>query len=254
MLLAIDIGNTDTVVGVFRNGSPVDSFRVTSNRHLTADEAGFFITGLLERMKLGTEQIDRVVIGSVVPPLTPVFERASRKYLNCEPVTVTARIKLPVRVEIDNPDEVGADRIANAAAAFDRFGGPVIVVDFGTATTFDVVSHDGAYVGGVIIPGPKTAMADLARKAAQLFEIRIEPPERVVGKSTEGALKSGMFFGTVGQVDYIVDRILEETGFENCKIVATGGLASGIEKHSKHITLVEPGLTLYGLKLIAEMN
>jgi len=254
MLLAVDIGNTNTVVGVYRDGTLKDSFRVTSQQRVTSDEVGFFISGLLERMKIAPDQIDKVIIGSVVPPLTSVFEETARKYFGCFPVIVTARIKLPVKIEIDKPDEVGADRIANAAGAYDKFGGPVIVVDFGTATTFDVVSKEGAYIGGVIIPGPETSMAELARKAARLFEIRIEPPDSVVGKSTAGALKSGLFFGTVGQVDYIIERIIEETGFERCAIVATGGLATGIEKYSRHIKLVEPILTLEGLRLIAEMN
>lgn len=254
MLLAIDIGNTNTVVGVYEGGSLADSFRVTSQHNMTADEAGFSLTGLLQRMQITSDQIDKVVIGSVVPPLTAVFEETSRKYFGCTPVIVSAHIKLPVTIEIDKPDEVGADRIANAAAAFDKFGGPVIVVDFGTATTFDVVNNSGAYVGGVIIPGPETSMAELARKAARLFEIRIEPPDRVVGKSTAGALKSGLFFGTVGQVDYIIEKILEETKFESCVVLATGGLASGIEEHSRHIKQVEPNLTLDGLHLIAELN
>ena len=254
MLLAIDIGNTNTVVGVYDNSTLKGSFRASSRREMTADEAGFFITGLLNRMQVDPSKVKKVVIGSVVPPLTSVFEETSRKYFGCVPILVSARINLPVRVEIDNPDEVGADRIANAAAGFNRFGGPVIVVDFGTATTFDVVSKDGAYIGGVIIPGPETSMAELARKAARLFEIRIEPPDRVVGKSTAGALKSGLFFGTVGQVDYIIERIIEETGFVNCTVVATGGLASGIEKHLRHIKQVDPNLTLDGLRLIADMN
>ena len=210
MLLAIDIGNTNTVVGVYHDGTLKDSFRVTSQQRVTSDEAGFFISGLLERMKIAPDQIDKVVIGSVVPPLTSVFEESARKYFGCLPVIVTARIKLPVKIEIDKPDEVGADRIANASGAYDKFGGPAIVVDFGTATTFDIVSKEGAYIGGVIIPGPETSMAELARKAARLFEIRIEPPDSVVGKSTAGALKSGLFFGTVGQVDYIIERIIEE--------------------------------------------
>ncbi len=273
MLLAVDIGNTNTVVGVYDQAALKGSFRVASQHHMTADEAGFFVTGLLTRMNVEPSTVDKVIIGSVVPQLTTVFETTARKYFGCEPITVTARTKLPVRVEVDRPDEVGADRIANAAAGFNRFGGPVIVVDFGTATTFDVVNKEGAYVGGVIIPGPETAMADLARRAARLFEIRIEPPDRVVGKTTAGALKSGMFFGTVGQVDYIIERILDEQGWligrpprlpedktagvEACRsvvVVATGGLASGLEKHSRYIKLVDPNLTLDGLRLIAEMN
>jgi len=195
-----------------------------------------------------------VPAGPVVPPLTPVFERMAAEYFHCQPLVVTARLKLPVRVEIDKPDEVGADRIANAAAVYVKFGGPAIVVDIGTATTFDVVSRDGAYIGGVIMPGPETAMSSLARRAARLFEVRFEPPDRVVGKSTAGALKSGLFHGLVGQVDYLIEKIIAECGFDGCTVIATGGLAAGIEKHSRYIKQYDPNLTLEGLRLIAEGN
>ena len=250
MLLAVDIGNTDTVAGVFEGKTLKSSFRVSSVRPMTADEAGFFVTGLLQRMDVAREKIDSVVIGSVVPSLTPVFESASARYLHCSPVIVSAHIKLPIRIEIDLPDQVGADRIANSVAGFDKFGGPVIVVDFGTATTFDVVSSEGAYIGGVIIPGPETSMAELARRAARLFEVPFEKPSSVVGKSTTDALKSGLFFGTVGQIDYILEMILKETGFTDPSIVATGGLTNSIQNYSQHIRAVEPNLTLEGLRLI----
>ena len=254
MLLAIDIGNTNVVVGIFDRDQLTDSFRTTSQLDMTTDQASLFLGDLLEQKNLAPQQINKIVVGSVVPPLTSVFEQAVRKVFGVEAIMVTTQIKLPVKIEIDKPDEVGADRIANAAAVFERYGGPSIVVDFGTATTFDVISDEGAYIGGVIIPGPKTSMAELARRAAKLFEIKIEPPERVVGKSTAGALKSGLFFGTVGQVDYIIERIIDETGFENCTIVATGGLAGEIEKHSRYIKQVDPNLTLDGLRLIADIN
>lgn len=254
MLLAIDIGNTNTVVGVFKGDTLKDSFRVSSNTSLTADEAGFFISGLLERMHLSNEQIDRFVIGSVVPKLTPVFEITAKKYFSCFPLVVNSDASLPITIEIDRPRQLGADRIANSVAAFGKFGGPVVVVDFGTTTNFDVVNERGAFIGGVLLPGPETSMADLARRAAQLFEVRIEKPERVVGKSTEAALKSGLFYGTVAQIDFLLDRIIEEEKFDRLVVVATGGLAYGIEKHSKHIKLIEPNLTLDGLRLIAETN
>lgn len=254
MLLAIDIGNTNVVVGIFDRDRLMDSFRTTSQLEMTTDQASSYLGNLLEKENLAPHQFNKTVIGSVVPPLTSVFEQATRKVFGVEAIIVTAQIKLPVKIEIDQPDEVGADRIANAASVSKRYSGPSIVVDFGTATTFDIISDEGAYIGGVIIPGPKTSMAELARRAAKLFEIKIEPPERVVGKSTAGALKSGLFFGTVGQVDYIVERIIDETGFENCTIVATGGLAGEIEKHSRYIKQVDPNLTLDGLRLIADMN
>lgn len=254
MLLAIDIGNTNTVVGVYKGATLKDHFRVASNRSLTSDEAGFFCTGLLERMKVANEEIEKVVIASVVPPLTPTFEAMAKKYFGCQPIVVSSHIKLPITIQIDQPDQVGADRIANAVAGFTKFGGPVIIVDFGTATTFDIVNEAGAYIGGVIIPGPETSMAELARRAARLFEVRIEPPTSVVGKSTAGALKSGLFYGTVGQVDYIIEKIIEETGFARAAIVATGGLAGNMERFSTHVRLVDATLTLEGLRLIGDLN
>jgi len=254
MLLAIDIGNTHTVVGVYREATLKDHFRVASQDRLTSDEVGFFITGLLQRMHIANEEIEDVIIGSVVPGLTPVFEETARKYFGCMPTIVSASVKLPIKIDINRPDEAGADRIANSVAAFTKFGGPVIVVDFGTAVNFDIVNAEGTYIGGVLLPGPKTSMVQLAKRAARLFEIRIEKPDSVVGRSTAGALKSGLFYGTVGQVDFIIDKIIEETGFEKTRIIATGGLAGGIEKASRHIRLVEPTLTLEGLRLISVLN
>lgn len=254
MLLAIDIGNTNTVVGVYTGVTLRDHFRVASNRAMTSDEAGFFITGLLERMKIINEEIEKIVIASVVPPLTPVFERTARKYFGCDPILVSAHIKLPIKITIEQPDQLGADRIANGVAGFQKFGGPVIVIDFGTTTNFDIVDAAGNYIGGVLIPGPETSMTELARKAARLFEVRIEPPHHVIGRSTAEALKSGLFYGTVGQVDHLVDLILEEAKFTTARVVGTGGLAGNIEKYSRHIKLVEPALTLEGLRLIGEMN
>ncbi|MBD3258939.1 type III pantothenate kinase, partial [candidate division GN15 bacterium] len=245
-------GNTDTVVGVFDGEKLRDHFRVASDHRMTADQAGFFITGLLERMHVANEQVEDVVISSVVPQLTPVFEDTAKRYFGCVPVIVSARIKLPITIDVDRPDEVGADRIANAVAAYTRFGGPVIVIDFGTATTFDVVSAEGAYIGGVIIPGPKTSLGELARRAARLFEVRIEKPAAVVGRSTEGALKSGLYYGTVGQIDYLVQKIIEDTGFENVRIIATGGFAKVLQDVAESIKLVEPTLTLEGLRIINE--
>ncbi|MDH4156932.1 MAG: type III pantothenate kinase [candidate division Zixibacteria bacterium] len=254
MLLVIDIGNTNIVVGVYDGDVLKDHFRISSRPNLTSDEAGFFITGFLERLRLTNEQIDRVAMCSVVPSLTDVFETMAKKHLGCLPAVISARARLPIRIEIDQPDQVGADRIANAAAGYTKYGGPIIIVDFGTATNFDVVDETGAYIGGVLIPGPETSLSELARKAARLFEVRIEPPDSVIGKSTAGALKSGLFYGTVGQVDYIIDKIIEECSGKTFKVIATGGLARGIEKYSRHIKQVEPTLTLEGLRLISEMN
>jgi len=252
MLLAIDIGNTNTVVGLFDNSRLIDFFRVTSTRTMTSDETGFFVTGLLERMKVSREQIDSLVIGSVVPPLTPVYDKMARNFFNREPVIVSASIPLPIKIKIDEPEQVGADRIANAVAAKTLIGSPVIVVDFGTAINFDIVDQAGDYIGGVLLPGPETSMAELARRAAELFEVSFEPPGSVIGKNTRHALQSGLFHGTLGQIDYVLTKIIAEAGFDGCTVVATGGLATGIDKHSKYISRVEPTITLDGLRLIAE--
>ncbi len=254
MILVIDIGNTNIVIGVYSGEELVGSVRLSTRSSLTSDEAGLLVTGFLTRMGFTVEEIEQVVVGSVVPHLTSAFEKTAQQYLRCKPLVVTAHVKLPVTIDIDQPDQAGADRIANAAAAYTRFGGPLIVVDFGTATTFDVVNTDGAYIGGIISAGPETSMAQLARRAARLHEVRIEQPQRVVGCDTEGALKSGLFHGTVGQVDHIIDKIIEETGAVDTKIIATGGLAAGFENHSRHIRHVEPHLTLEGLRIIGEMN
>jgi type III pantothenate kinase len=252
MLLAIDIGNTNVVYGAFRNDRLMADFRIATPIRITPDELGLSLTHFLIRNDIPIEGISRVVLASVVPSLTSVFERAVDKYIGQEPLVISHRLKLPITIDVDFPDQVGADRIANAAAGYSRWGGPVIIVDFGTATTFDVVNADGAYVGGVIIAGPETSVAELARRAAKLFEVRIEKPDHVVGRSTAEALKSGAFYGLIGQIDYIIDRILEDQGFESCKVVATGGLAFDIEKHSRHISEVAPSLTLEGLRIIAE--
>jgi type III pantothenate kinase len=189
-----------------------------------------------------------------VPQLTPVYETSCRKYFKADPLIVSSQVRLAVQIEVSRPEEIGADRLANASAGFVKFGGPVIVVDFGTATTFDVVDRRGVYIGGVIAPGPETSLAELARKAARLFEVRIERPQSVVGKSTAGALKSGLFYGTLGQVDFIIDRIVEEAGLAGGAVVATGGLAHGFETLSRHITTFEQTLTLEGLRIIHELN
>jgi len=254
MLLAIDIGNTNTVVGLFDGETLKHDFRFASSRNRTSDEAGILISDVLERVGVKPDDIDRAVLASVVPPLTATYESAVRRYFGCEPLTVSCRIKLPFKIEIDNPEQVGADRIANTVAGYNKYGGPVIVVDFGTATTFDVVNQNGAYIGGVIIPGPETSMAELVKRAARLFDVSFEPPDSVVGKSTAGAMKSGMFYGTVGQIDFLIKKIIEETGFDNPAVIATGGLALGIEKYSRYIKQIEPTLTLEGLRLISEIN
>lgn len=249
--MAIDIGNTDTVVGLFKGDRLINNFRVASKSTMTADECGFYVTGLLEKMDVLPSMIDRVIIASVVPLLIPVYLSMSEKYLSTKPIVVSYQMALPITIGYDNPAEVGADRIANSVAAYANYGGPIIIVDFGTATTFDVVDKQGVYIGGVIAPGAKTAGVELARRAARLFEVNIERPTRVIGRTTGQSIKSGLFFGTIGQVDTILKLIIDELG-QSAKVIATGGLSAEIGQDCRYIEEIEPTLTLDGLKIIAD--
>ena len=254
MLLAFDIGNTNIAAGLFDKKKRLSSSRFSTRPTTTADETSLLIFGWLKENKFQKESIKSVIVSSVVPSLTAAFEQLSERHFNCKPILVSARLKLPIKIKIDNPEQVGADRIANAAAGFVKFGGELIVVDFGTATNFDVVDAKGNYIGGVLIPGPETSMSELARKAARLYEVPFAPPPRVVGRSTTEALMSGLFYGTVGQVDYIIERILNETKFKKPHIIATGGLAEKVAEHSRLIKKIEPNLTLEGLRIISALN
>lgn len=254
LLLAIDVGNTNIVAGLFSKRELQSSFRFATRHAATSDETALFLSAWLKENKLGKDDINSIIISSVVPSMTASFEQLSEKHFKCKPIMVSAKLKLPVKIDIDTPEQVGADRIANAAAGYTKFGGELIVVDFGTATNFDVVDEKGSYIGGVLIPGPETAMSDLARKAARLYEVPFAPPKKVVGRNTTEALMSGLFYGTVGQVDYILERILSETKFKNPNIIGTGGLAEKVAKHSSQIKKIEPNLTLEGLQIISELN
>lgn len=254
MLLAFDIGNTNIVAGLFDQKKLLSSFRFSTKATATADEISLLIKSWLSDNRPGKADIKSVIVCSVVPSLTNTFELLSNKHFNCVPIIVSANLKLPVKIKIDNPEQVGADRIANAVAGFEKFGGELIVVDFGTATNFDVVDAGGNYIGGVLIPGPETSMSELARKAARLYEVPFSPPKKVVGTNTTEALMSGLFYGTVGQVDAILERIISETKFQKPNVVGTGGLAEKVAKHSRHIKVIEPNLTLEGLQIISELN
>jgi len=254
MLLAIDIGNTNTVVGVFDRDKLLSHFRIASNHSLTVDEAGLFVTSLFnQHIKADLSQIDRIAVCSVVPTLTGVYEQMAQKYFNVTPLTVSSRLKLPFKIDYLDPTEVGADRLANAAAGFARFKKALIVVDLGTATTFDIIAKNGDYLGGVISPGPQTAGANLAKRAARLFQVRIERPEKVIGKTTASAIKAGLYFGSIGMIDNILEKIFEELGHKTLAI-ATGGDAETYASDSKYISEVIPTLTLEGIKIIADFN
>jgi type III pantothenate kinase len=247
MLICIDIGNTNTAIGIFVKNILRNYYRVSSNHFLTVDECGILIRQLVGEIK--TEKIEGVIIASVVPALTSVYQEMSKKYLHSESIIVYSKLPLGIKILYDNPEQIGADRLANAVAAFELYGGPAIVVDLGTATTFDVVSEEGEYLGGAISPGIETSSANLFKKAALLSKIELGKPKKVIGTNTQDSLRSGIIYGAVGQIDEIVRRIEKELG-KKTKVIATGGLADLIAEESATINKIDVILTLKGLKII----
>lgn len=253
MLLAIDVGNTQTMAGVYHGRELLHEWRISTIPGATADELAAHHDQILRLRGGSLQALDQMVVGSVVPPLSAAYRNLSLKYLDREAIVVGPGIRTGVSLAIDNPHEVGADRIANAVAALERFGGPCIVVDFGTATNFDVVSEAGEYLGGVIAPGIEVSLEALTSRAARLARVDLVPPARVIGKSTVECLRSGIVFGTVAMVDGVVARMKEELS-PDALVVATGGLAGLVASHSLQIDEHEPLLTLEGLRLVHERN
>ncbi|UCG54536.1 MAG: type III pantothenate kinase [Dehalococcoidia bacterium] len=253
MLLAVDIGNTETTLGVFKGEKLMATWHIATVINRTADEFAPILISLLDNKGLKLSDISEVSFCSVVPPLTATFEEIANRYLGVSPLVIAAGIKTGVRVCMDNPKEVGADRVVNAAAAQHLYGGPLIIIDLGTATTFDIVSEKGDYMGGAIAPGIVTATEAMFHKAAMLPRVELMPPERVVGTNTIDAMKSGIIFGYVGLVEGMVARIKRELGVQ-LKTIATGGYAQLIAAETKVIDEVSCDLTLIGLRLIYQMN
>jgi type III pantothenate kinase len=252
-LLVLDIGNTNIVMGVFTGEELTAHWRVVTDRDKTEDEYGVLISQLLARSGIDVSEIDSIVISSVVPPLTITFEELARKYFEKDPLTVEPGIKTGIRIRYDNPKEVGADRIANAVGAFGKYGSACIVVDFGTATTFDLISSEGDYMGGVIAPGINISAEALFKQTSKLPRVDISRPMSIVGKNTVESIKSGIFYGYVSLIDGIVERIKREYS-EDLFVIATGGTAKIIAPESEAIDLVDENLTLDGLRIIYVKN
>ena len=253
MLLAVDIGNTDTALGVFENEELRATWHMATAIHRMADEYAVLLLNLLHHQGLDKSDIKEVALCSVVPPLTATFEELFQRYFHISPLVVGVGIKTGFRIRVDNPREVGADRIANAAAAHHLYRGPIIIADMGTATTFDTVSREGDYLGGAIAPGINTAAEALFTRAAMLPRVELVHPKHAIGTNTIAAMQSGIVFGYVGLVEGVVARIQQELG-EKAKVVATGGYAELIAKGTAVIDEVNPDLTLIGLRLIYLMN
>jgi type III pantothenate kinase len=253
MLLAIDIGNTNVVLGVFDREKLVENWRVGTNTQITPDEYAMIFKDLFGFTKIEFTQIHGVIISTVVPPLLPVMVEMSRKYFKIEPMVVTHELKTGITIRTDNPKEVGADRIVNAAAAYKIYGGPLIIVDFGTATTFCAVTKNGDYLGGAICPGMKISAEALFQRASKLPRVELVKPAKVIGTDTISAMQAGIIYGYAGLVDGIVERMKKDLS-SDARVVATGGLAELVFSETKTIQEIKPHLTLEGLRLLFELN
>ena len=253
MLLAIDIGNTNIVWGVFDGDKLLVDWRVGTDHAKTTDEYGILLLDLLRVEGISPKRVDGVILSSVVPPLTPLFEELSETYFHCLPLIVSTELETGLTIKYTNPQEVGSDRIVNAAAAFRRYGGPLIIVDFGTATTFCAVTAAGEYLGGAIAPGLRISAEALYARTAKLPKIELARPKSAIGQNTVSSMQAGLIFGHAGLVDELVRRIQHELGRE-CFVLATGGLAGLIAPESQTIREVRPHLILEGLALLWSLN
>lgn len=255
MLLVIDVGNTNITLGVFEGSKLEASFRMTTKVPRTSDEYGVFICELIQQHRnIELDQIDDVIISSVVPNIMYSLTSSIVKYFGKNPMTVGPGTKTGIKIVTDNPKEIGADRIVDSVAGYELYGGPVIVIDFGTASTYDLILEDGSFVAGITAPGILTAAKAMWQDAAKLPRIEIKKPDSILAKETINSMQAGLVYGCIGQTEYIIQKIKEETKIDNIKAVATGGLGKIIADATDMIDIYDPILTLQGLRLIYEKN
>lgn len=253
MLLGIDVGNTQTVIGVFSGDMLLSHWRISTERERTADEVSLTISGFMAFNGHSLGEIDGIIVSSVVPEMTSALVHMARDILDLEPLVVDSATDTGVPILYDDPRQVGADRLVNAAAAVHKYGAPVVVVDFGTATTFDAINGRGEYMGGTIAPGLEISADALFRHAARLSRVELVAPEHAIGRNTVESIQAGLIYGTAGQVDRLVELFKDELG-QSARVVATGGLAEAAVGMCRSIEVLDPLLTLEGLKLIYERN
>jgi type III pantothenate kinase len=253
MLLCIDIGNTNITLGLYNQNDPGPRWRLSTDQQRMPDEFGIQLLGLISYHNIKPDQIKHAAIASVVPPLTIHWIEVCQSYLGCSPLVIDSDTTSGINIQVDKPSEVGADRIVDAVAAHSLFGGPACIIDFGTATTFDAISKEGDYLGGAISPGIGIARDALAEKTAKLPKVDLTPPPSPIGKNTIHAMQSGLIYGYVGLLEGMVARFSKELGAD-MKVIATGGLAEFISRHSAIIQIVAPWLTLDGIQIIFQKN
>lgn len=250
MLLVVDVGNTNITLGLFQEEQLAASFRLMTAIPRTSDEYGLLLCDLIEHRGMKISDIEAVVVSSVVPTIMYSFQNGVRKYLNRNPFEVKPGTKTGIRIATGNPYEIGADRIVDAVGAYEQYGGPVIVIDFGTATTYDVILEDGSFTAGITAPGIRTSAKALWEGTAKLPEIEIRKPDSILAKETISSMQAGLVYGCIGQTEYIIRKIKEETGLPEMKAVATGGLGKIIADATDMIDIYDPDLTLNGLRFI----